>query len=66
MDPVNIGLAINAILGLLDRVMQYKGLVDKAKAENRDITEGELDALRAQDEVARMRLKEAIDNSPGA
>jgi hypothetical protein len=54
-----------ALLGLLltysDKVTQMGTLLNKANAENRDVTDAELDALLADDDAARARLQAAID-----
>lgn len=55
--------AIQLLLGLLDRAAAIGQLLGKAKAENRDITEAELDALVADDDKARAALKAAIDKA---
>lgn len=59
-------LALTLLFGLLDRVAAINSLLQKAKAEGRDITEAELDALAAQDDVARSKLAAEIAKARGA
>lgn len=54
-------LAIQLLLGLLDRATQIGALISKAQSEKRDITQAELDVLVAQDDAARKALQDAIN-----
>lgn len=53
-------IAIDLAFQLLDRGMAYMTLVNKARAENRDVSHAELDALAAQDDAARAKLEAAV------
>ena len=53
-------LAITLLLGLIDRAAAYGALISKAKAEGRDVSEAELDALASEDDQARKELEAAI------
>lgn len=58
-----------ALLGLLlqysDKIAQIGTLLSTAQAENRDVTDAELDALFAQDDAARAALDAAIAKAKG-
>lgn len=56
-------LAIQLLLGLLDRATQIGALISKAQAEKRDITPAELDQLVAADDAAKKALQDAIDKA---
>lgn len=60
MGTAGIDLAITLALNLLDRAAAYGALVSQAKAEGRDVSNAELDALAAEDDVARKELEAAI------
>ena len=51
---------VTLLLGLLDRAAAIGALLQKAQAEGRDVTTLELDALVAEDMVARAALVKAI------
>ena len=53
-------VAITLLLGLLDRAAAYGALISQAKAEGREVSEAELDALASEDDQARKDLKAAI------
>jgi len=55
-----VELAIQLLLGLVDRAAAISALLTTAKAENRDVTQAELDALVAADDVAKAALDAAI------
>lgn len=57
---MGVETAITIGLSLLDRGMAYFALMQKAKAENRDITDAELATLAAADDAARASLVDAI------
>lgn len=48
------------IFGLLDRAQAYAAVIAKAKAENRDVTEAEVDAAVAEYDASRAALVAAI------
>ena len=51
---------ISLIFGLLDRAAAYAAIVNKAKAEGRDVTEAEIDTAVAADDLARSQMVVAI------
>lgn len=53
-------LALQIIMGLLDRAGAIATLINAAQKENRDITPAELDGLAAADDAARAELAAAI------
>ncbi len=53
-------IAVQLLLGLLDRASAIGTLISKAQTEKRDITQAELDALVAEDDVAKKALQDAI------
>jgi hypothetical protein len=61
MPIANIFLAMDLITGLVQRISAYSQMISKARAENRDITEAELDALAEAAgqalELARKRIE---------
>ena len=59
----NVELAITLLLGLIDRAQAIGNLIDKARAEKRDISPEELIQLASEDDVARAKLQEAIDDA---
>ena len=52
----NAGLILTFLFGLLDRAQAIAQLLKTARAENRDITDAELDALALDDDAARAEL----------
>jgi hypothetical protein len=60
MTTTGIDLAITLALNLLDRAAAYGALITQSRAEGRDISDAELDALAAEDDVARKELEAAI------
>lgn len=58
-------LAIQLLMGLLDRAQAISTLLNKAKAEGRDVTDAEIDELAAGDDAARAVLQAAIDKARG-
>lgn len=60
---MNAALLVDLLLGLLDRAAAIGGLLTKAKAEGRDVTSAELDALFAEDATAKAALQAAIDKA---
>lgn len=60
----NAELAVQLALILLQKANEYAVLVQKARAENRDVTDAELDALAKADDQARAILEAAIAKAP--
>lgn len=60
MNPENINLAITLLLSALNRAAEIGAMIAKARSENRDISEAELDTLAENDDVAREALEQAI------
>lgn len=58
---MNTQLAVQLLLIALQNTAAIGALIDKARAEGRDVTQDELDALVAADGVARKALQDAID-----
>ena len=56
----NAGLVLSLLFGLLDRAQTIASLLKTARAENRDVTDAELDALVTDDDAARAELVAAI------
>ena len=56
----NAGLVLSLLFGLLDRAAAIAQLLRTARAENRDVTDAELDALVHDDDAARAELVNAI------
>lgn len=57
---------ITLLFGLLDRAQSYATLIAKAKAENRDVTEAEVDAAIAEYDSSRASLVAAIARARAA
>ena len=51
---------VTLMLGLLDQAAKIGNLIAKARAEGRDVTTDELDALALEDATARQQLVDAI------
>jgi hypothetical protein len=62
---MNADTAITLALSLLDRAAAYGSLVTAARAEGRDVSDVELDALAAEDDAARKELENAIKKRRG-
>jgi hypothetical protein len=62
----NAALAIELILGLLDRASAIGALISRAQAEGRDVTDAELDSLAAGDDAAKIALASAIAKARAA
>jgi len=56
----NAALALQLLLGLLDRATAIGALLSRAQAQGRDITHAELDVLSAEDDAAKAALDAAI------
>jgi hypothetical protein len=61
----NAAVAVDLLLGLLDRASAIGTLLAKANTEGRDVTDAELDALAAGDDAARAALDAAIKKARG-
>jgi RNA:NAD 2'-phosphotransferase (TPT1/KptA family) len=59
----NAAIALQLLMGLLDRASQVGMLINAAQAQGRDITKEELDGLAAKDDVARAKLQDAISRA---
>jgi len=59
-------LAVNLLLGLLDRASAIGALINNAQKEGRDVTVAELQSLQAADDTARNSLQKAIDAAKAA
>ncbi|MES1993178.1 MAG: hypothetical protein V4457_06135 [Pseudomonadota bacterium] len=57
---MNIDLVLSLALALLTHAGEISALITKAKSENRDITDAELQAVFDADALARARLTVAI------
>ncbi len=67
IDPISIASMINLILVITKALeagveisARVETLLSKARAENRDITEDELDVLRSETDFLRDRRREAL------
>lgn len=54
---------IEILLSLLDRAATWGAVVQKARLENRNISEAEIDSFFAADDEADKRLQAAIDKA---
>lgn len=61
---MNTQIAINLLLIALQNTAAIGALIDKVRAEGRDITTEELEALISADAAARKVLQDAIDANP--
>lgn len=57
---MNTLAVITLLLQYSDKITQIGAMLTKAHAENRDVTDAELDALFAGDDAARAALAAAI------
>ena len=57
---MNAALVIQLVLSLIDRAAAISALLTKAKSENRDVSDDELNALFANDDAAKAALDAAI------
>lgn len=60
---MNTQLAVQLLLIALQNTAAIGALIDKARAEGRDITDAEINDLTAADGVARKALQDAIDGA---
>lgn len=63
---MNLEIAIQLVLALLNRAAQIGALIMKARAEGRDISDAEMDGLRAADDTAKLKLQQHIDAARAA
>ncbi len=56
-----VTLAIQLVLALVNQAGAISAVIQKAQAENRDLTPEELDSLVASDDTARAALVAAIN-----
>jgi hypothetical protein len=61
----NAIVAVELLIRLLAQASAVSELIKKSRAENRDITDEEMDALADADDAARMRLEDAIAAAKG-
>jgi hypothetical protein len=61
MNTANLLLVTQLLLQASTQVQQFGGLLAKAHAEGRDVTDDELNALVAADDAAKARLQALID-----
>ena len=61
MNALNILQALTAVMAILqeasEAIAQYRTLVERARTENRDITDAELDQLRTVRDAALAELR---------
>lgn len=57
---MNIDIALQALIAILTRASEISALITQARAEGRDVSAAELDALAAADDAARDALADAI------
>lgn len=53
-------LAIELVFGLIERAAKIQELIKTAQAENRDVSQSELDQLAGEDDAARILLEKAV------
>lgn len=56
----NAAILVQLVLGLIDRAAAYGALLNKARAEGRDVSDAELDGLASDDDAWRQKQKDAI------
>lgn len=62
---MNIETALSLLIQLLSQADAISRLIQAARNEGRDLSDAELDALVAQDDVARQALVDAIARAKG-
>lgn len=62
---MNIDLLLTLLIQLLSHADEIGKLIRNARAEGRDVTDAELDALAAKDDTAREALQDAINKARG-
>jgi hypothetical protein len=63
MNPTSIDLLLTLMIQMLNRAAEFGALITRARAEGRDITAAELDALAANDDLMRDQLQQAINEA---
>jgi cell division protein FtsB len=61
MDAQNLLIGLQIVLQLTEQIQRLAAVLAKAAQENRDITEYELKSLRQEDNSARRKLQDLID-----
>ena len=56
----NIALLLDLLLRAAGQMQTFAALINKARAEGRDVTREELDSLYSADDAARAELQKAI------
>lgn len=57
--------AVDMLIGLLDRARGVSELIKKARAEGRDVSEAEIDALSAETDQAISDARASVNRKPG-
>jgi hypothetical protein len=63
MNAMTIDLLLTLMIQMLNRAGEFAALITKARSEGRDVTEAELDALAANDDLMRAELQQAINEA---
>ena len=61
-----VSLAVDLLVAateLTSRLQQVSAMLQKARSEGRELTEAELQSLLTADDVARLKLQQAIDKA---
>lgn len=61
MSNDNTLLLVNLLIANISKLAQWGAMIAKSRAEGRDITDAELDALLADDDDVAAQLQAAID-----
>ena len=62
----NADILFSLLLALLDRASGITALLNVARAEGRDVTDKEIEALASGDDLSRIKLQEAIAKARSA
>jgi hypothetical protein len=57
---MNAALAVELLIAIINQAATISALLSKAQAENRDVTQAELDSLALADDLSRATLIVAI------
>jgi hypothetical protein len=60
---MTIDLLLTLMIQMMSRAAEFGALITKARSEGRDVTEAELDALAANDDLMRAELQKAINEA---
>jgi hypothetical protein len=63
MNAMTIDLLLTLMIQMMSRAAEFGALITKARSEGRDVTEAELDALAANDDLMRAELQKAINEA---